>query len=226
MENESISYSEVVSTNTPLVSVIITCYNHSEFLQDAILSIAQQTWPALAIEVLLVDDGSTDSTKEVADTLLKDLENATYIYQENKGLSSARNTGVKNSNGRFILFLDADDWLYPDAIAINLGYFHQHPDAAFVSGGHNRVDQNKRLLEKKSRIITNDHYINLLRGNYIEMHATVLFQRWVFQEFHYDVNLKACEDYECIIKYFKKIRNNTSYTDNSCIQNSCNKYVN
>ena len=64
----------------PLVSVVITCYNHSEFLQDSILSIAQQTWPF--IEVILVDDGSTDSTKDVATTLLKKLNSTLAGYGE------------------------------------------------------------------------------------------------------------------------------------------------
>ena len=173
-----------------LVSVIIPCYNHAHFLPEAIESVLQQTYAA--IEIIVVDDGSVDDTRKVAQSYPE----VKYIYQQNKGLSSARNTGIDNSEGSYLVFLDADDWLYLDAIATNVGLLVQNPEIAFVSGGFDEVDANKNRNIIGTIEIQQDHYLNLLRGNYIWMHATVMFRRWVFDKWRYDTSLKACEDYD------------------------------
>src|SRR5215218_4319670 len=93
-----------------LISVIIPCYNHGAYLSTAIKSVLAQTYPN--IEIIVVDDGSTDNTKAVA----WGFEKVRHIYQRNAGLSAARNTGIRNAKGTYILFSDADDWLLPDAL--------------------------------------------------------------------------------------------------------------
>jgi glycosyltransferase involved in cell wall biosynthesis len=175
---------------TPLVSVIIPCYNHGQFLQQAIDSIDQQTHSP--VEIIVVDDGSVDHTKEVS------LQNphVLYMYQKNQGLSAARNTGYCASHGEFLVFLDADDLLYPDAIAYNLDQLLSRPDVAFVSGGHRGVDQELNVLWTTQRVVTDHHYRHFLKGNYIGMHATVLYRRWVFDTHLFDPSLRACEDYQ------------------------------
>src|SRR5688572_18556089 len=99
-----------------IVSVIITCYNHGRFLADAIRSVLKQAYRNL--EILVVDDGSTDNTPEV----VLSFPDVNYVYQANAGLSAARNKGIDKSRGSFLFFLDADDWLYPDAVRANLQY--------------------------------------------------------------------------------------------------------
>ena len=96
----------------PLVSVIIPCYNHAQFLPDAIRSVQQQTYSP--VEIVVVNDGSTDDTETVA----KQFDTVKHIYQTNRGLSAARNTGIEHSSGEFLVFLDADDWLYKDAVLL------------------------------------------------------------------------------------------------------------
>jgi glycosyltransferase involved in cell wall biosynthesis len=174
----------------PLVSVVIPCYNHGAFLAEAIESIQAQTYPH--IEILVVDDGSTDNTKEVA----CGFEKVRYIHQPNAGLSAARNTGIKASTGAYILFSDADDWLMPDAVETNMALLQQSPDAAFVSGGHKKVNRWKQTLEEEPFPVEQDHFQRMLQGNYIGMHGTVLYQRWAFENVQYDTTLKACEDYD------------------------------
>ncbi|XWW45785.1 glycosyltransferase [Fibrella sp. USSR17] len=178
------------STTDPLVSVIIPCYNHGQYLQQAIDSINVQTYQH--IELIVVDDGSVDSTKSVAAAN----QQVRYIFQLNQGLSAARNTGIRHSSGDFLLFLDADDLLYPDAIAINVQLLLQHPDVAFVSGGHNGVDHDLTVLWTTQRIVADSHYRHFLRWNYIGMHATVLYRRHIFDKFQFDTSLRACEDYD------------------------------
>ncbi|WP_080239612.1 glycosyltransferase family 2 protein [Spirosoma rigui] len=175
---------------SPLVSVIIPCYNHAAFLQQAIDSIDRQTYAP--IEIVVVDDGSVDHTNEVA----SQNQHVRYVYQHNQGLSAARNTGYRASQGHFLVFLDADDVLYPHAIAYNLAQLLARPDAAFVSGGHEGVDQQLNVLWTTQRVVTDHHYRHFLMGNYIGMHATVMYRRWVFDTYLFDSSLRACEDYQ------------------------------
>jgi glycosyltransferase involved in cell wall biosynthesis len=183
----------------PLISVIIPSFNHAHFLHDAINSVKNQSYKNT--EIVVVDDGSTDNTKE----LIVDFPDVKYVYQSNQGLSAARNTGIKNSNGEYLVFLDADDFLFPEALAINNEYLQQNPSWAFVSGWYEKVDAHKSFLGRDKQVDVQDlHFIHMLKGNYIGMIATVLYQRWVFDEFQFDTSLKACEDYDLYLKVTRK----------------------
>ncbi|WP_132055516.1 glycosyltransferase family 2 protein [Pseudocnuella soli] len=184
--------------SAPTISVIIPCYNHGKYLQQAIDSVNSQA--GVHTEIVVVDDGSSDNTKEVAGQNGE----VKYIYQTNAGLSAARNTGIKESNGEYLLFLDADDWLLPGALQINLRLMEQHPEAAFVSGGHEKVFAVTGKKDVEDMPVTDNHYMNLLQGNYIGMHATVLYRRSVFNEFLFDETLRACEDYDLYLKIARK----------------------
>lgn len=177
-----------------IISVIVPCYNHGRYLQEAIDSVRMQE--NVTTEIVVVDDGSSDNTKEVA-TANKGVK---YVYQKNGGLSNARNTGIKHATGDYFLFLDADDWLLPGALQTNLKLLEAHPEAAFVSGGHEKVftATGKKLVE--DIVVTENHYQHLLQGNYIGMHATVLYRRWAFEHLRFDESLKACEDYDVYLK--------------------------
>ena len=95
------------------ISVIIPCYNSGRTILKTLQSVFEQTWKN--IEIIIVNDGSSDSfTKKV----LKNINNVTIINQTNKGLPSARNTGIKNSSGKYLVFLDADDWIENKTIEI------------------------------------------------------------------------------------------------------------
>jgi glycosyltransferase involved in cell wall biosynthesis len=94
-------------SKSPAVSVVITTYNRSALILDAIKSVEQQTWTDY--ELIVVDDGSTDDTRE---RLQPYVDRIRYLYQPNRGLSSARNTGTSAARGRWLAYLDSDDvWL-------------------------------------------------------------------------------------------------------------------
>jgi glycosyltransferase involved in cell wall biosynthesis len=190
----------LVQTNSimPLVSVIIPCYNHGKYLPDAIQSVYSQNHPL--IEVIVVDDGSIDNTKSVC---LEDPK-VKYIYQQNSGLSAARNTGIKHSKGEFLIFLDADDWLLNNAISNNLDVLLKNVDFAFVSGGHQVFFEDNHHTKIVQEEVNENHYCRLLEGNYIGMHATVMYQRWVFDSFMFDTSLAYCEDYDLYLRVAKK----------------------
>lgn len=175
----------------PLVSVIIPCYNYGHFLAEAIESVVQQAYPAK--EIVVVDDGSADDTAAVAARYPE----VRYIYQQNQGLSAARNTGIEQSRGDYLVFLDADDWLLPNALAVNVAQLQQHPQAAFVAGTYTKVFDNGQEPELMQVIIADQPYQTLLsRGNFIAMIAAVMFTRWSLRQFRYDITLTNCEDYD------------------------------
>jgi glycosyltransferase involved in cell wall biosynthesis len=180
----------------PLVSVIVPCFNQGQYLPDAISSILSQTYRNF--EIVLIDDGSTDHTWEVASRYDK----IRYVYQENRGLAAARNAGTRESAGSFLVYLDADDVLTPNALEIGVNSLLSHPECAFVSGDHRLVGPDLRPLFKfRARPIQRDHYLALLRGNYIGMHATVMYRRLAVQEAGgFDESLAACEDYDLYLR--------------------------
>ncbi len=182
-----------------LVSVVITAYNHSRYLPDAIESVLNQSWPA--IELIVIDDGSTDNTADI----IAHYPQVKYTYQPNKGLPAARNAGALISKGKYVVFLDADDMLYPDAIATNTQYFKQHPDCGFISGGHDLMNDEKTILPSKEwqRFPQKEHYKALLCCDYISMHAAVMYRRDVFAFHQYDETLSACEDYDFYLQVAK-----------------------
>jgi glycosyltransferase involved in cell wall biosynthesis len=184
----------------PLVSVIIPCYNQGRFLGEAIASAQKQTYPN--IEIIVIDDGSSDHTQQVANGFA----NVKYRFQPNAGLSAARNAGIKKSNGFYLVFLDADDILYPNAVETNVWLLMQNPLWAFVSGGHDKVDEWLYPLDDadESVSIEENHYLALLRGNYIGMHAAVMYRCRVFDQFQYDTSLQSCEDYDLYLKIARK----------------------
>jgi glycosyltransferase involved in cell wall biosynthesis len=181
-----------LSMNTVLVSVIITCYNHGNYLANAI----ESAKASIPIEIVVVDDGSTDQTKLVCNAY----NHVKYIYQHNQGLSAARNTGIENSAGKYLVFLDADDWLLENALDINLAYLKNMPEAAFVSGAHIKLLEAKNVRDEKKIVVNEQHYAHFLKGNYIAMHATVMYQRWIFDQFKFDTTLNAFEDYDLYLK--------------------------
>ena len=98
--------------STPVVSIVIPCYNQAEFLPEAIDSVLAQTYRP--IEVLVVDDGSSDNTAEVAQRYGDRIR---YIHRANGGISAARNTGIAHVRGDFVKFLDSDDHIHPETVA-------------------------------------------------------------------------------------------------------------
>lgn len=103
------------------LSVIVPIYNVEEYLPRCLDSLSKQVL-SVQMEVILVNDGSSDSCPAFCEDYLRQHANVTLIHQENKGLSEARNAGIKAATGEWLYFLDADDWLAPDALHTLLVY--------------------------------------------------------------------------------------------------------
>lgn len=105
-----------MTTEREMVSVIIPTHNYGQFVADAVESALNQTYRPL--EVIVVDDGSTDDTRQ---RLAPYLDRIQYLYQDNKGVSAARNTGIRHARGEWVAFLDADDVWHPRKTESQLG---------------------------------------------------------------------------------------------------------
>ena len=109
--------------NTPRVSVVIPTFNRASILGNAIESVLSQTYDSY--EIIIVDDGSTDDTSSVVTKFNSSRIN--YLYQENKGRSSARNKALSLANGEYIAFLDSDDKFYPQKLELQVTLLDSNP---------------------------------------------------------------------------------------------------
>ncbi len=100
----------------PFFSIIIPMYNVAEYIERALQSVFSQSFSPSKYEVIIIDDGSPDNSRQIAERFCLGKENVKIISQENKGLGGARNSGINAATGQYILFLDADDWLTDNAL--------------------------------------------------------------------------------------------------------------
>lgn len=158
------------------VSVIITCYNQAHFLGEAIESVIAQTYPIL--EIIVVDDGSSDDPS----TVVARYTGVIFVRQDNQGVSAARNTGLEHSKGVYIVFLDGDDRLLPDAVETGIYHLNVNSECAFVSGRFKAIKSDGSPARTWIQPhVTSEHYLELLRRAYIQTPATVMFRREVLQ---------------------------------------------
>ena len=174
------------------ISVIIPTWNRADRLADAIESVFNQS--VAVHEVIVVDDGSTDNTREMIARRYGDIR---YIYQENRGVSSARNTGIKAASGEWIALLDSDDRWLPDKleqqqelIRAHPGYILCHSDEIWIRNGR-RVNAMKKHAKQGGRIFR--HCLPLCAIS----PSAAMIQRDIFSDMGlFDESLPACEDYD------------------------------
>lgn len=174
--------------SNPLVSIIMANYNYGEYIEEAIQSVLDQTYKN--VEIIVVDDGSTDDSVERIKKYPVKL-----IQQENKGVSAARNTGVAQSEGEWLLFLDSDDKLVPTFLEECL----QMPDADVIGTDRREFG----LSDKVYRSALNPTYNDFLRDNQIQISSLV--RREVFEAVGgFDPDFKGMyDDWELWIRISK-----------------------
>jgi glycosyltransferase involved in cell wall biosynthesis len=179
-----------------MVSVVIPCFNHAHYLTEAIESVLAQTYPHL--EVVVVDDGSTDNTSEVAARY----PGVRLVRQPNQGRSAARNTGIRQTNGDYLIFLDADDRLLPSCVEAGLDCFRRHPECAFVSGRARVIAcDGSPISERPHADIDGDPFLAMLRHCYVFGTGTVLYRRSVFDQGKgFRTAMAPCEDFDLYLR--------------------------
>ena len=177
--------------NSPLVSIIIPSYNYERFVGEAIESALRQTHTA--VEVIVVDDGSTDGSRAVITSFGTRIKK---VFQENLGLPSARNSGIRTAGGEYLLFLDADDWLLPGAAADLLQGFSLFPEAGVVFGNATLTDEDGRELGRHSAGTGGVSYQDLLCGNPILVSEALVRKSILASSGLFNPDLRQCEDYD------------------------------
>ena len=133
-------------TATPLISVIIPCYNYGAYMRDAVDSILAQTYTHW--EMLIIDDGSKDNTAAIAQEYARQDSRITYHHQANQGLSAARNTGLRLAKGEYVQLLDADDYIAPKKLSLHLQTLLDRPTAALVFGDTYNFQHSEIVAER------------------------------------------------------------------------------
>lgn len=187
--------SSKVAGQNPRVSVIIPTYNYGNFIVDCVNSVLRQS--EKSTEIIVVDDGSTDDT---ADVLKPFRDRVKYIFQENRGLSAARNTGLRAATGEFVQLLDADDLLGTEAIAAKVSFLRQNPDVS-VAVSPNYVfsalgSDGKPIASGRWPLYRRNLDIHLAYSNIAPPHAFLVRKTVAEQVGYFDETLKACEDYD------------------------------
>ncbi len=176
----------------PLVSVILPTYNRGWVLKEAIDSVLLQDYPH--IELIVIDDGSTDNTQE----LLEPYRNRiTILTQANKGVSAARNAGIKKSRGTLIALLDSDDAWDKRKISCQVEFFHAHPEAMICQTEEIWIRKGRRVNPKKKHqkpsgmIFEASLHLCLVSPSAVMMRKELFDLKGYFNE-----DFMVCEDYD------------------------------
>ena len=172
------------------ISVVIPTYNRELFIEKAILSVQNQT--VIVDEIIVVDDGSTDNTKQ----LLEDFD-VVYIYQENSGVSSARNAGIEKAKNNWIAFLDSDDIWHETKLEKQINFHRQYPNVLLSHTDelwirNNKIINQKKHQQKPSGFCFLDNISACKIGP-----STIMMHKDIFHDIGlFDEGLIVCEDYD------------------------------
>jgi len=184
------------------VSVIIPTYNYAHFLDECLSSVLKQSYKNL--EIIVVDDGSIDDTKKV---ISKYGNKINYIYQENSGPSAARNTGINCATGELIQFLDSDDQLHNNSIEERVKIINTSGASCVVCRNKlftNTSSSGEPRVEGSWKIFSENLDVHLCYFNIAPPHSFLTKRSVVTEVGLFDINLKACEDYDYWLRLLEK----------------------
>lgn len=176
----------------PKVSVVIPSYNRANCIERAIDSVFQQKVENL--EVILIDDGSTDNTREIIQNKYGD--KVRYFYQENQGISGARNTGIKNARGDYIAFLDSDDYWCPDKLEKQMSLAEEHPEYGLLASCCASIRTDGSFRESNRRGKSGWVLKDLFQANFIRTSSAVIRRDCFNRVGLFDEKLKESEEYD------------------------------
>lgn len=175
-----------------MVSVIITTYNYGKYVERAIRSCIDQSLDKSAYEIIVVNDCSTDYTEKILENYKPDIR--AFNLKNNIGLSAARNFGIKQARGQFVVFLDADDYIHKDLLLVEKLFLEENNKLDAVSVDYIQVDERgrhkKHLCAEKNPIA-----------------CGIMFRKDLLYDIGlYDENFKAREEEELRIRFEKKYK--------------------
>jgi len=184
-----------MTDNSPLVSVVLPTYNYARFLPESVGSVLSQTYAHY--EVIVVDDGSTDNTKDVLNPCMQKIR---YIkLEQNKGLPIARNTGIRSARGEYIAFIDADDIWLPEKLQTDIEYFDKQQNAGMVYSKQVNIDEHGGVIDAdvKKRLPSGNIFIQLFSEQNFVISSSVVVRKNVFETTGlFDEQLVNCQDWD------------------------------
>ena len=184
-----------------MISVVIPLYNKEASIKQSLMSVLSQSYQDF--EVVIVDDGSTDNSvakvEEIQDSRIR------LIRQENGGPSKARNTGVKNAKGEWILFLDADDEMLPEALEFFSEKIQKNADADMFLGEVivNNGKTEHLAVEYKEGVVSNPFKSHVF-GRLYQCSGTTVYRKTIVEENPFDERVRRYEDLQRIFKLYSK----------------------
>tara|TARA_Y100000589_G_scaffold170617_1_gene162073 strand:+ start:334 stop:1170 length:837 start_codon:yes stop_codon:yes gene_type:complete len=184
------------------ISVIIPTYNRSQLLRRSIRSVLNQTLQPR--EIIVVDNGSTDDT---SDMISKSFKNIRYIYHDKKGVSAARNKGIKISKSNWVSFLDSDDEWVKDKLLLQKEYILKNPNVNFLHTNETWFKNGKHLNQKKKHKKYSGYiFENCLKLCCISPSSTLIKKKLFDKIGYFDESFEVCEDYELWLRVSSKIK--------------------
>ena len=188
---------------TDLISIIVPVYNKEKYIKKCVDSLIKQSYSD--IEIILVDDGSTDKSPEICDEYAERDSRIRVIHRENGGLSVARNTGIENANGKYLMFVDADDWVAVDFCEAALKSISEN-DADIAVFGICYVEEKEQNIQGsqlyKNELLDNSQALERLLTEEIRNYVcNKIFKASLFLEIRF-VEGKLWEDLEIMYRLF------------------------
>jgi len=175
-----------------MLSVIISAYNYDRYIERCVRSVLDQSLRRNQYEIIVVNDGSTDKTKDILENYKEDVR--IYHFEKNQGISAARNFGIKKAKGQFVVFVDADDYIQHDMLLIQKTFLSENNSLDAVSVDYYLVDE---------------------RGNHIQhvnaeekpIACGIMFRKdFLYDVGLYDESFKAREEEDLRIRFLKKYK--------------------
>lgn len=192
------------------VSIIIPIYNSRKYLSTCINSILEQTYQN--IEIIIIDDGSTDNSKKIVEEYIRENNLIKYFYKKNGGVSSARNMGIEKATGKYLFFVDSDDMIEKDAINKCMELINEY-DYLFVKRINNKAKyKNKNIVCE----IPKEEFIESVIKNKINGFVCCgIYNKKIIGNLRFDQEISFMEDTLFLLQYISKLKT-IGFVDYSC----------
>lgn len=186
----------------PKVSVVIPSYNRAHLIGESIQSVLDQTYQDF--ELIVVDDGSSDNTEDVVRGFND--SRISYTYQDNKGISAARNAGIRKARGRYFAFLDSDDFWFRELLDLEVPILEENPNVGLVYAKAQAIDVDGELKGQISGALQKypgQTLKSALYGNFVCIQTAIMRRECFDRVGLFDETLKARVDYDLWIRMAK-----------------------
>lgn len=194
---------------SPLISIVIPVYNVEGLLERCVYSIINQKY--YNYEIILIDDGSTDSSGRICDSFASQFDNIKALHYANEGVSKARNKGVEISQGEYIIFMDSDDYWCDDNILNKFQRIIEESDPDIIRGEYKAVDLNGNTLYQRTELPGKKEHTNKIIDNVTLLTQAIqgeyflflyLFKKNIISRIKMDVQFTCYEDIDFLAKLF------------------------